>query len=198
MNPEQVIRDHFYKSAKTTTDSIDNINSHILQAASIAAKALTNKNKILICGNGGSASDAQHFAAELVCRYERDRQALGAIALTSDTSIITATGNDYDFTQIFSRQIEALGCRNDVLIVITTSGHSPNIHLSVEAAYKLGMEVIALTGKDGGSLASLIAGKSLEVRVPSMVTAHIQEVHAIIIHCICNLIELHLSAELSL
>ncbi|MBO67195.1 MAG: phosphoheptose isomerase [Acidiferrobacteraceae bacterium] len=198
MNPEQVIRDHFNKSSATTADTVNSINTHIVQAASIAAKVLENNGKILICGNGGSASDAQHFAAELVCRYERDRQALGAIALTADTSIITAAGNDYDFTQIFSRQVEALGRPNDLLIVITTSGNSPNIDLSVKAAYNLGMQVVALTGKDGGNLASLVKNKGLEVRVPSMVTAHVQETHAIIIHCICNLIELHISEELSL
>ncbi|MEE2611949.1 MAG: SIS domain-containing protein, partial [Pseudomonadota bacterium] len=185
-------------SAETVTATAETIGNQIVKAATHAAQTLNNGGKILICGNGGSASDAQHFAAELVCRYERDRKALGAIALTADTAILTAAGNDYDFSKIFSRQVQALGRSDDLLVAITTSGQSDNVGFAVEAALELGIQVIALTGKDGGKLASLIAKKGLELRVPSTVTARIQEAHAIIIHCICDLVELHTAGKVML
>lgn len=198
MNPESLVRNHFSASMQTATGTVETIDKKIVKAAARAAQTLDNSGKILICGNGGSASDAQHFAAELVCRYERDRKALGAIALTTDTSVLTAAGNDYDFSKIFSRQVEALGRPGDLLVAITTSGQSDNINHAVETALKLGIHVIALTGNDGGKLAPLIANKGLELRVPSTVTARIQEAHAIIIHCICDLVELHNTGELKL
>ena len=198
MNPERLVRDHFSASAQTAMTTVEAIGDRIAQAATRAAQTLDNGGKIMICGNGGSASDAQHFAAELVCRYERDRKALGAIALTADTAILTAAGNDYDFSKIFSRQVEALGQSDDLLVAITTSGQSDNVGFAVEAALELGIQVIALTGKDGGKLASLIAKKGLELRVPSTVTARIQEAHAIIIHCICALVELHTAGKMTL
>ena len=198
MNSEQLVRDHFHTSAQTAATTAEIIGPKIVQAATLAAQTLDSNGKILICGNGGSASDAQHFAAELVCRYERDRKALGAIALTADTAVLTAAGNDYDFSKIFSRQVQALGRSGDLLVAITTSGQSDNINLAVESAIDLGIHVVALTGKDGGKLALLIANKGLELRVPSAVTAHIQEAHAIIIHCICNLVELHTTEKLIL
>ena len=196
MDPERLVRDHFSASAQTTTATVEVIGDRIAEAAARAAQTLDNNGKILICGNGGSASDAQHFAAELVCRYERDRMALGAIALTADTAVLTAAGNDYDFSKIFSRQVQALGRSGDLLVAITTSGQSDNVSLAVETALELGIQVIALTGKDGGKLAPLIANKGLELRVPSAVTARIQEAHAIIIHCICDLVELHTARKL--
>ena len=198
MDPERLVRDHFSASAQTATATVKAIGDRIAQAAAHAIQTLDNDGKILICGNGGSASDAQHFAAELVCRYERDRKALGAIALTADTAVLTAAGNDYDFSKIFSRQVQALGRSGDLLVAITTSGQSDNVSLAVETALELGIQVIALTGKDGGKLAPLIANKGLELRVPSAVTARIQEAHAIIIHCICDLVELHTAGKLTL
>ena len=196
MDPEHLVRDHFNLSTQAATATVDAIGDRIAQAAIHAAQTLDNDGKILICGNGGSASDAQHFAAELVCRYERDRKALGAIALTADTAVLTAAGNDYDFSKIFSRQVQALGRPGDLLVTITTSGQSDNVNLAIETALELGIQVIALTGKDGGKLAPLIANKGLELRVPSTITARIQEAHAIIIHCICDLVELHTARKL--
>ena len=198
MDPERLIRGHFSVSVLTATATVEAIGERIAQAAAHAAQTLDNDGKILICGNGGSASDAQHFAAELVCRYERDRRALGAIALTTDSAVLTAAGNDYDFSKIFSRQIEALGQPGDLLVAITTSGQSENVSLAVKAAIEQDIQVIALTGKDGGKLAPLIANKGLELRVPSSVTARIQEAHAIIIHCICDLVELHTAGKILL
>jgi D-sedoheptulose 7-phosphate isomerase len=198
MDPEHLVRDHFSVSAQTAAATVEAIGNQIVEAAACTAQTLNNNGKILICGNGGSASDAQHFAAELVCRYERDRKALGAIALTADTAVLTAAGNDYDFSKIFSRQVEALGKSGDLLVAITTSGQSDNVSFAVEKALELDIRVIALTGKDGGKLAPLIANNSLELRVPSTVTARIQEAHAIIIHCICDLVELHTVGKLML
>ena len=198
MDPERLVRDHFSVSAQTATATVEAIGDRIAEAATRAAKTLDNDGKIMICGNGGSARDAQHFAAELVCRYERARKALGAIALTADTAVLTAAGNDYDFSKIFSRQVQAIGRPGDLLVAITTSGQSDNVSLAVETALGLGIQVIALTGKDGGKLAPLIANKGLELRVPSAVTARIQEAHAIIIHCICDLVELHTAGKLTL
>jgi len=198
MDPEHLVRNHFSVSAQTATATVEAIGDRIAQAAARTAQTLDNDGKILICGNGGSASDAQHFAAELVCRYERDRKALGAIALTADTAVLTAAGNDYEFSKIFSRQVQALGRPGDMLVAITTSGQSDNVTLAVETALELGLQVIALTGNDGGKLAPLIANKGLELRVPSAVTARIQEAHAIIIHCICDLVELHIAGKLML
>ena len=198
MDPEHLVRNHFSASTQTATATVEAISDRIAQAAARAAQTLDNDGKILICGNGGSASDAQHFAAELVCRYERDRKALAAIALTADTAVLTAAGNDYDFSKIFSRQVQALGRSGDLLVAITTSGQSHNVSLAVETALEMGVQVVALTGKDGGKLAPLIANKGLELRVPSAVTARIQEAHAIIIHCICDLVELHTAGKLML
>ena len=192
------IQSHFEESIETKRATMASIIPEIVEAGELMVETLRNGGKILSCGNGGSASDAQHFAAELVCRYERNRKALGAIALTADTAVLTAAGNDYDFSKIFSRQVEALGRSGDLLVAITTSGQSDNVRLAVETSLELGLQVIALTGKDGGKLAPLIENKGLELRVPSAVTARIQEAHAIIIHCICDLVELHTANKLML
>ena len=193
MSPEQLVREHFKASAAMAIATSEIISNRIAKASALAIEILEAGGKILICGNGGSASDAQHFAAELVCRYERERQPLAAIALTTDTAVLTATGNDYDFAQIFSRQIRALGCTGDLLVAITTSGNSDNVIQAVESAIEKKMHVVALTGKDGGQLALTMENSELELRIPSAVTARIQEAHAIIIHSICNLIELHVT-----
>ena len=155
------------------------IASDVIKAAELIVNTLKTGNKILICGNGGSASDAQHLASELVGRFEKERKALPAIALTTDTSIITAVGNDYGFNTIFSRQVEGLGVAGDTLIGISTSGNSRNVILAMEAARKRGLKSIGLLGNDGGALASKC---NLEVIVPHSVTARIQEAHIFVIH----------------
>lgn len=196
MNPKQLISDHFSASIKTMMSTGNTLDDRIIQAALLTSETVTRGGKILSCGNGGSASDAQHFSSELVCRYELNRKALAAVALSSDASVITATGNDYDFSQIFSRQVEALGQPGDLLLVISTSGESENVILAAKAALQMNIHVVGLTGKNGGTLGKLLEHDSLELRVPSEIVAHIQEAHAIIIHCICKLVELQTMGEL--
>jgi len=161
---------------------------HIVAQAADMAERLKRGCRILVCGNGGSAADAQHFAAELSGRYVKERRALAGIALTVDTSALTAIGNDYGFDQVFSRQVEALGRPGDLLVGISTSGNSPNIILAVEAAKKLGMRTLVLTGRDGGKLKSL-ADDALVV--PSQVTARIQEIHLMTYHFWCEALDTH-------
>ncbi len=164
----------------------------IARAVDKMSEALKNGNKILSCGNGGSAADAQHFAAELVCRFERERPGLAAIALTVDTSALTAISNDYHYDEIFARQIDALGKEGDVLLAISTSGFSPNVVRAVEQAHQHGMTVVALTGRDGGQLARQLNEKDVEIRVPNDSTARIQEIHLLSIHCLCDQIDARL------
>jgi D-sedoheptulose 7-phosphate isomerase len=157
--------------------------------------ALANGNKILACGNGGSAADAQHFAAELIGRFERERPGLPAVALSTDSSILTAIGNDYSFEEIFSKQIRALGQAGDVLLAITTSGNSANVLAAVGEAHEREMVVIALTGKGGGRMNNLLADTDIHICVPSERTARIQEVHLLTIHCLCDGIDAMLLGE---
>ena len=152
-------------------------------------EALVNDKKILCCGNGGLAADAQHFSSEMLNRYERERPALPAIALTTDTSTITSIANDYHFDEIFAKQIRALGQAGDILLVYSTSGHSANIISAIQTAHDKELTVIALTGKDGGKLSSVLNETDIEIRVPSNSTARIQEVHLLITHCFCDLID---------
>ncbi len=166
----------------------------IAKAADMLSKHLQNGHKILACGNGGSAADAQHFSAELLNRFERERAPLSAISLTTDTSTLTSIANDYHFNHIFSKQILALGQPGDILLAISTSGDSPNILEAIRAAHQKQMLVLALTGKNGGQLASLLQPTDLELRVPHNRTSHIQEVHILILHCLCDLID-HLLLE---
>lgn len=156
------------------------------------AQALGNGNKILLCGNGGSASDAQHIAAEFVGRFLKDRVALPSIALTTDTSIITAVGNDYGYEYIFSRQVEALGQSGDIFIGISTSGNSDNVIKAVEVAKEKGIYTVALSGKDGGDLKNYA---EMNLVVPSMITAHIQETHITALHTLCTLVELEMGYQ---
>lgn len=149
-------------------------------------ESLSAGGKILACGNGGSAADAQHFAAELVGRFERERRELGAIALTTDTSIITAIGNDYSYDAIFSKQVRALGHKEDVLLGISTSGNSKNVILAIEAAKKIGMKVVAFTGKNGGQIGEMLGSQDVHLCVPAERTARIQETHLLLLHCICD------------
>ncbi|MBT3429109.1 MAG: SIS domain-containing protein [Proteobacteria bacterium] len=192
----QRIVDHFNQSAQTALASGESLADDILRASEAMLDTLDNGGKLLLCGNGGSATDAMHFSAELLVRFQKERKALPAVALVSDTATLTATGNDYAFDQIFSRQIEALAASGDHLVVITTSGNSPNILNAVSASQKKeGVRVTALTGRDGGALASMLNQGDYELRVPSDSTARIQEAHAIIIHCFCDLIDQHYCGE---
>ena len=161
------------------------------QAASDAlgpqiVKAVERGGKILACGNGGSAADAQHFAAELVGRFERERKELGAIALTTDSSILTAIGNDYGYDEVFSKQVRALGKPEDILLAISTSGNSKNVILAIEAAQKIGMGVIAFTGRGGGQINQIVSQPNIHLCVPSERTARIQEAHLLLLHCLCD------------
>jgi D-sedoheptulose 7-phosphate isomerase len=149
-------------------------------------QALSSGKKVLACGNGGSAADAQHFAAELVGRFERERQELPAIALTTDSSILTAIGNDYSYEVIFSKQVRALGQAGDVLLGISTSGNSGNVIAAINAAHEKGMSVIAFTGKDGGKISQLLKPGDVHLCVPADRTARIQETHLLLLHCLCD------------
>ena len=183
------INQHFSASIQTKIDSADSLPGVIAEAANYLVQCLLSNNKILSCGNGGSACDAMHFSSELLNRYQRERPSLPAIALTTDSATITSIGNDYDFNQIFSKQIRGLGQENDILLAITTSGNSANIINAVAAAHERNMRVIALTGKDGGNIAKALGPHDLEIRVPCAVTAHIQETHLVIIHLLCDIID---------
>lgn len=164
----------------------------IERAAWCMIDALAAGNKILCCGNGGSAADAQHFSSEMLNRFERERPGLPALALTTDASTITSIGNDYEFADIFAKQIRALGKSGDVLLAYTTSGKSPNVLRAIEAAHERAMPVVLITGRDGGPAAARLRGEDVEVRVPSEQTARIQEIHLTITHCLCDLIDGHL------
>lgn len=190
MHRQDLIRQLFNDSIDTKLAALDTLPIHIAKASDIMISALRNKNKILACGNGGSASDAQHFSAELLNRFQKERPSLPALALTTDTSTLTSIANDYSYNEIFSKQIKGLGNEGDVLIAISTSGQSPNVTEAVYAAQSKGMQVIALTGKDGGELTkALREGEDVDLRVPGKNTARIQETHILILHCLCELIE---------
>ena len=165
------------------------LTSRIADAAQLMIDVLNCGGKILSCGNGGSAGDAQHFSAELLNRFEMERPGLPAVALTTDTSALTAIANDYDFQQIFSKQVMALGSPGDCLLAISTSGNSENVLEAVHAAHDQNMSIVALTGGDGGTIGANLSGKDIEVRVPSGRTARIQEVHLVVIHCLCDAID---------
>jgi D-sedoheptulose 7-phosphate isomerase len=183
------IREHFAESAQLKSDAKEGLAPVIARAAGILTECLFADGKILACGNGGSAADAQHFAAELVGRFERERPELPAISLATDTSLLTAVANDYSFEQIFAKQVRALGARGDVLLAISTSGNSGNVIAAVEAAHARDMHVIALTGKGGGRMTELLRPADVHLCVPHERTARIQEVHLLIIHCLCDAID---------
>jgi DnaA initiator-associating protein len=183
------IRDSFTESIQTKIDAAEALPESIEKAAEMMVQCLLGGNKILSCGNGGSAGDAQHFSAELLNRYEIERPPLPAIALSCDTSTITAIANDYSYDEIFSKQIFALGQPGDILLAISTSGNSGNIIKAMEAALSRDMTIVALTGKDGGAMAGLMSAGDVEIRIPSNVTARIQEVHLLVIHCLCDNID---------
>lgn len=189
MSIQDRIINHFTDSIQTKQDSLSSLCELIAFASQKIVESLVNDKKILACGNGGSAGDAQHFSSEMLNRFERERPALPAIALTTDTLTLTSIANDYHFDEVYSKQIRALGQAGDILLVYTTSGNSTNIVSAVKTAHDKEMTVIALTGKDGGTLASILNESDIEIRVPSESTARIQEVHLLITHCLCDLID---------
>jgi D-sedoheptulose 7-phosphate isomerase len=188
------IKTHFAESIETKRKASLLLPEIIFAAGQALVQCLLNNKKILICGNGGSAADAQHFAAEMINRFETERPSLPAIALTTDSSVLTSIANDYHFNDIFAKQIRALGQVGDILIVISTSGNAKNLLLACEAAQQRELKIIALTGKEGGSLAGLLSSTDIEIRVPGSSTARIQETHLLIIHCLCDLIDKQLFA----
>jgi D-sedoheptulose 7-phosphate isomerase len=183
---EQRIEKNFIDSADLKYQSAQSLSKPIAAAVQAILASVTSGGKVLACGNGGSAADAQHFAAEFVGRYERERPELGAIALTTDTSIITAIANDYDYSVIFSKQVRALGTTGDVLLAISTSGNSASVIAAVDAAHEREMTVVALTGKGGGKMNALLRETDVHICVPHDRTARIQEVHILALHCICD------------
>jgi D-sedoheptulose 7-phosphate isomerase len=195
MDTTRRIRAHFADSAQLKLAAVDALTPHIARAAALMTDCLLTDGKILACGNGGSASDAQHFAAEMVGRFERERPELPAISLATDTSILTAVANDYDFAQVFAKQVRALGRAGDILLAISTSGNSGNVVAAVEAAHERDMRIVALTGKGGGRVGELITGNDVHLCVPHVVTARIQEVHLLTIHCLCDAIDASLLGD---
>ncbi len=192
---EQRIQQQFFDSADLKYAAAEILSRPIADAVSAVVGSITAGGKVLACGNGGSASDAQHFAAEFIGRFERERPGLAAIALTTDSSILTAVGNDYSFTEIFSKQVQALGAPGDVLLAITTSGNSANVLAAVEAAHAKEMTVIALTGRGGGKMNELLTETDVHICVPHERTARIQEVHILALHCLCDAVDLQLLGE---
>ena len=189
MSAADNIRRHFEDSIAVKQASLAVLVSPIAAAAGLLAAALRSGSKILSCGNGGSAGDAQHFAAELLNRFEMERPGLAALALSTDTSTLTSIANDYSYEQVFSKQLSALGRSGDVLLAISTSGNSANIVAAVHAAHERDMRVIGLSGRYGGKLASALHDGDIEIRVPAERTARIQEVHLVVIHCLCDAID---------
>ena len=177
---------HFEDSAQTKQQAIEQMAAPIAAAIETMTNSLINGGKILACGNGGSAGDAQHFAAELIGRFEAERHELAAIALTTDSSILTAVANDYSFSQIFSKQVRGLGHAGDVLLAISTSGNSANVVEAIKAAHQAEMHVVALTGKGGGQIGEMLRDSDIHLCVPADRTARIQETHLLVIHCLCD------------
>jgi D-sedoheptulose 7-phosphate isomerase len=189
MEPIEHIRRNFLESIGAKQQALETAAPAIARAAAVLARALAGGAKVLCCGNGGSAADAQHFSSELLNHYERERPGLPAIALTTDSSTLTSLANDYGYPEVFARQVHALGRPGDVLLAITTSGNSENILRAIAAAHARGMRVIALCGRDGGGVPALLRDGDTEIRAPGASTARIQEVHLLAIHCLCDLID---------
>ena len=192
---EQRIQQHFIDSADLKYQSAQTLSKPIALAVEAILACVTSGGKVLSCGNGGSAADAQHFAAEFVGRFERERPELGAIALTTDSSILTSIANDYDYSVVFSKQVRALGSPGDVLLAISTSGNSANVLAAIEAAHEREMTVVALTGRNGGKMALALRDTDVHICVPSERTIRIQEVHIVVIHCICDAVDNQLLGE---
>lgn len=192
---EARIQQQFFDSADLKVQAAETLARPLADAAQALIACLTSGNKVLACGNGGSAADAQHFAAEFVGRFERERPGLAAIALTTDSSILTALANDYAYEQVFAKQVLALGQPGDLLLALSTSGNSPNVLAAIDAAHGREMTVIALTGKGGGAIGRALAETDVHVCVPHARTARIQEVHLLSLHCLCDAVDLTLLGE---
>jgi len=185
MSEQEKIKSLFNASISAKQAALEVMCDKIASAVELLIFSIQNGNKVLSCGNGGSAADAQHFSSELINRFHRDRASIPAIALTTDSSTITSIANDYNFNEIFARQISSLGQENDILLAISTSGNSKNITRAIEAAHLRGMKIIAFTGRNGGEMATLLTENDVELRVPSESTARTQEVHLLLIHILC-------------
>ena len=183
------ISENFSESAHLKLQTMDALAKPIAAAAERMVQCLKSDGKILACGNGGSAADSQHFSAELLNRFEMERPGLAAMALTTDTSTLTSIANDYDYEQVFSKQVRALGQRSDLLLAISTSGNSKNVLAAMHAAHENGMSVIALTGRNGGTMAEALGPSDIQICVPAQSTARIQEVHLLTLHCLCDAID---------
>ncbi len=192
---EQRIQQQLFDRADLMYAAAEVLSKPLAEAVEALVGCITAGGKVLVCGNGGSASDAQHFAAEFVGRFERERPGLAALALTTDTSILTAIGNDYDFNSIYSKQVQALGNPGDLLIAISTSGNSGNVLAAVGAAHAKDMTVVALTGRSGGRLGALLTDTDVHICVPHDRTARIQEVHGLALHCLCDAVDQQLLGE---
>ncbi len=195
MDPVTRVRDHFAESIAMKQIAAAQIAESIATAGRVMSDALLDDGKILSCGNGGSAADSQHFSSELLNRFEMERPGLPAMALTTDSSTLTSISNDYAYEEIFSKQVRALGKPQDILLGISTSGNSENVIRAIAAAHERGMKVVALTGRDGGRMGDIFVEGDVEIRVPATRTARIQEVHLVIIHCLCDLIDTALLGE---
>lgn len=182
----------FNDSIATKQAALKILVPSIVAGGQLMAAALKQGHKIMSCGNGGSAADAQHFSAELLNRFERERVPLAGIALTTDTSTLTSIANDYEYNEVFSKQVRGLGQKGDVLLAISTSGNSPNVVRAMQVAHEKGVHIVALTGRDGGKMAPLLQAPDVEIRVPANITARIQEVHLLALHCLCDLIDAQL------
>lgn len=189
MDAESLVSEHFAESVATKQAAATVLAPAIARAGQLMAQSLLDDGKILSCGNGGSAADAQHFSAEMLNRFEMERPGLPAIALTTDSSTLTSIANDYAYEEIFAKQISALGRGSDVLLAISTSGNSENVNRAIAAAHERALKVVALSGRDGGRMAGLLEDTDVEIRVPAERTARIQEVHLVVLHCLCDLID---------
>lgn len=189
MNPPNRITEIFEESLQVISKASTLITSQIEEASGLMTETLLQGGKILACGNGGSAADAQHFSSELLNRYEKERPPLAGIALSTDTSTLTSIANDYSYADVFAKQVQALGQPNDILLVITTTGNSENLSRAVTAAHQKEMRCVALSGKSGGELSKQLNSGDVEIIAPGESTARIQEVHGIVIHCFCDLID---------
>ncbi len=183
---------HFAESANLKLKAAETLGEPVARGGALLAESLKNGGKALACGNGGSAADAQHFAAELVNRFEAERPPLAGLALTTDSSTLTSIANDYAYQQVFAKQVRALGRRGDVLLAISTSGNSANVIEALHAAHELGVRVIGLTGNGGGKMAPLLTADDVHICVPHKSTARIQEVHLLVLHCLCDAIDFQL------
>ncbi len=195
MDIQKRINNHFKDSAELKLKVKDELAEPIATGAQLFFDCVANDGKILCCGNGGSAADAQHFAAELINRFEKERPGLAALSLSTDSSVLTSIANDYDFNQVFSKQVRALGLPGDSLLAISTSGNSPNVIAAIHAAHERDMRVVALTGRDGGAMLAALYPTDVLICVDAKSTARIQEVHILSLHCLCDVIDYLLLGE---